>query len=140
MLFVVSVWHIPGYGMVMYKASLRAIDPSLYEAAEIDGATTFQKFRAITLPGVAQTSFYLLITGIIAGMRSFDIPKIFAGNSWTGNAGPHDMGLTSFLYIYNQATVFDNMPVSAVMSWVMFVIIFFVSLANIIIRKKKVDE
>ena len=76
------------------------------------------------------TTFYLLLAGVINGLLTFDIARIFTGDSWSGAAGPKDMGLTSVLYIYYQGVQFRNMPVAAVMSMVLFVIIMIVTVVN----------
>lgn len=127
MIVIVTVWQAPGYGIVMYKAALTNVEPALYEAAKIDGANGFVQFWKITLPSIAPTTLYLLMAGVIAGLLSFDIPRMFAGDSWTGEAGPNYMGLTTMLYVYNKGVKFNDMPVASVMSWVLFLITFVVS-------------
>ena len=140
MLFIAIVWQAPGYGIVMYKAALGALNKELFEAADVDGANSWKKFSRITLPAIAPTTFFLLLSGIIAGMQTFDIAKIFAGDSWTGISGPDNVGLTTVLYIYNTGTKYNNMPKAAVMSWVLFVIVFLATMINFKLRKKWVDE
>lgn len=137
MIFIVTVWQAPGYGIVMYKAALASVDPALYEAAQMDGANGFQQFWKITLPAIAPTTFYLLMSGVIAGLLSFDIPKMFSGDNWTGEAGPDYMGLTLVLYIYNKGTKFNDMPAASVMSWVLFVITFIVSFILFKLRNRE---
>lgn len=130
MLLTVMVWQAPGYGIVMFSAAFTAINPVLYEAAELDGANTMQKFRAVTFPAITPTIFYLLIAGLVAGLQTFDIPQIFAGDSWTGEAGPKDAALSTVLYIYYRGIMFSDMPVASVMSMTLFVIIFVVMVIN----------
>lgn len=130
MLVIVTAWQAPGYGIVMFTAAITAVNPSLYEAARLDGAGKWKQFTAITLPAISPTTFFLLLTGIINGFMSFDIPRIFTGDSWSGAAGPNDTGLTSTLYIYYQGVQFRNMPVASVMSMVLFLIIMAVTFVN----------
>ena len=130
MLIIVIAWQAPGYGIVMFTAALTGVNPSLYEAARIDGAGRWKQFTAIALPAISPTTFFLLMMGIIAGMQTFDIVRIFTGESWTGAAGPKDMGLTTVLYIYYQGIQFRNMPVASVMSFVLFFIIFGLTFVN----------
>ena len=63
-------------------------------------------------------------------LLTFDIARIFTGESWSGAAGPKDMGLTSVLYIYYQGVQFRNMPVASVMSMVLFLIIMVITVIN----------
>lgn len=58
-IFIVILWPAPGYGIVMFVAAFKGIDPCLYEAAEIDGATAWQKYLRITLPQIAPMTLYL---------------------------------------------------------------------------------
>ena len=136
MLIITIVWQSPGYGIVLYIAALTNINQSLYEAAQIDGASRWRQFVSITFPCISPTTFFLLMLGLITGMQTFDIARIFAGDSWTGAAGPNDMGLTTVLYIYNRGVMFNNMPTASVMSFVLFIIIFIITVVNFKIGDK----
>ncbi|MCI8435457.1 MAG: sugar ABC transporter permease [Clostridia bacterium] len=139
MLITVMVWQAPGYGIVMFAAAFTNINPALYEAADIDGAGALRKFRSVTLPAISPTVFYLLMAGIIAGLQTFDIPQIFAGDSWTGEAGPNDAALSSVLYIYYKGVMFSEMPVASVMSMTLFVVIFVIMVINFKLSQKWVS-
>ena len=139
-LYIVNLWKAPGYGIVMFKAALGAVDKTLYEAADIDGATKFKQFFSITLPSIAPTSFYLLFSGLIAGIMSFDVPKLFAGDSWTGEAGVKDMGLTPVLYSYIRATTYNDIPTASVISYTLFVITLVGTVALFKVRDKLMKE
>ena len=139
-IFIVNVWKAPGYGIVMYKAAMMNVDPGLYEAAELDGAGSFTQFRKITLPAIAPTTFYLLFAGLMAGLMTFDIPKIFVGNSWDGSAGVQDAGLSIVLYSYIRATTYHDIPGASVMSFTLFIICFILSLVVFKVRSKLEGE
>lgn len=138
MLITIMVWQAPGYGIVMFAAAFTNVNPTLYEAAELDGAGPFRKFISVTLPAISPTIFYLLMAGIIAGLQTFDIPMMF-GTAWTGEAGPKDAGLTTVLYIYFEGMQFGNMPVASVMSMFLFVIIFVIMFINFKLSNKWVS-
>ena len=93
----------------------------------------------MTLPAISPTVFYLLMAGIIAGLQTFDIPQIFAGDSWTGEAGPNDAALSSVLYIYYKGVMFSEMPVASVMSMTLFVDIFVIMVINFKLSQKWVS-
>ncbi len=139
MLITVMVWQAPGYGIVMFSAAFTNVNPTLYEAAELDGAGTVRKFVSVTLPAISPTIFYLLMAGLIAGLQTFDIPQIFAGDAWTGAAGPDDAGLSTSLYIYYTGITFSKMPVASVMSMILFVVIFCVLFINFKMQNKWVS-
>ncbi len=141
-IMITTIWQAPGYGIVMYKAAFDAVNPSLYEASDIDGASAWKKFWHISFPSIAPTTFFLLMAGIIAGLQTFDIAKLFASwssSAWTGTAGPGDIGLTTVFYIYKEGTLYFNIPAASVASWVLFLIILALSLINYRLRKKWVN-
>lgn len=135
MLFIITVWKEPGYGIIMYKAALKNIDQSLYEAGRIDGANEWQLFKNITFPKLGSTTFFLLLAGIISGMKCFDIAKIVSPLTWTGTAGPDNSGLTLVYYAYLQGVTWDNISIASVISWVLFVIILILTLVNMKAKK-----
>lgn len=141
-IFVTILWTSPGYGIVMYKAALKNVNPAYYEAAAIDGANGWHKFWHITFPSIKSVTLFLLLAGITSGLATFDAVTILAPVSWTGNAGVNDMGLTISYYIYNNVQVYSNpkkgmgIQYAAVMSWVLFLVSFAASYFLIRARNK----
>ena len=70
-MIIMSVWGGLGYGTILYTASLASVDKSLYEASEVDGASSFSKFLNITLPMISPTTFYILVMGMIGNLQAF---------------------------------------------------------------------
>ena len=95
MIIIMSVWGGCGYQIILYTAALTNINPTLYEAAKIDGANAWQCFRNITLPGVSPTTFYLFITGLIGSLQSFAALHAINPN------GSNPASLTIGFYLYN---------------------------------------
>jgi multiple sugar transport system permease protein len=77
----VSVWQGVGYQIVMFMAGLENVPKSLYEAADIDGASEFQKMRKITIPLLSPTILFLTITSIIGSFQIFDYIYVFLGDT-----------------------------------------------------------
>ncbi|MEW9107317.1 carbohydrate ABC transporter permease, partial [Paenibacillus sp.] len=75
-LMMIQVWIMLGYNIIIYIAALQSIPKDLYEAADIDGAGTWVKFRQITVPSVSPTTFFLLVTGIIGSFKVFDLIQV----------------------------------------------------------------
>lgn len=96
-LVLVTVWKTVGYPMVIYLAGLQAIPGDLYEAASLDGAGAWQRFRHITWPLLTPTTLFLLITLTIASFQGFDIVKIMT------QGGPVTATVIYVYYIYEQA-------------------------------------
>jgi multiple sugar transport system permease protein len=115
---VMGLWGAGG-AMLTYLAGLQDIPDYLYEAAEIDGANMFQKFKVVTFPMMSPIIFYNLIIGITAAFREFQGAFIIGGTD--------NQALFYMLYLYQNA--FDNfkMGKATAMAWILFVIILTVS-------------
>ncbi|MFQ7714346.1 MAG: carbohydrate ABC transporter permease [Agathobacter rectalis] len=82
----------------LFPFGLKSIDTSLYEAAEIDGANGWQKFRYVTLPLLRPTTIYVLTISIYAGLAMF----LESYMLWAGNNSPKNIGLTIVGYLYKR--------------------------------------
>jgi multiple sugar transport system permease protein len=121
---VMGVWISVGFNMVVYLAGLQAIPAEYYEAAEVDGAGGWQRFRRITFPLVAPTTFFLLIVQTIWGMQAFD--QIFVMTSG-GPPGPGGATTTVVYYLWQQGFRFFRMGYASAMAYVLFLLLFVVS-------------
>ena len=101
------------------------------EAAEIDGANAWQKFRTVTLPGIAPTTFFLLQAGVAAGLLTYDLAALIIPNAWGVPGGNESMGLTLVRLVYyliTNSTTSDANGVSymvscaCVISWLLFLV------------------
>jgi multiple sugar transport system permease protein len=121
-LIMVAVWQDVGYFAIIYLAGLQAIPSFLYEAAEIDGANAWQKIWHITIPLISPTTFLVLVTSLITGWQVFALPFLMT------EGGPANSTNTLLLYIYQQAFTSLRMGYASLMSWVLFLLIFAVTL------------
>jgi multiple sugar transport system permease protein len=121
-LIIMSLWGI-GRSMVIYLAGLQDISPELYEAASIDGANVWQKFRKITLPLLTPSILFNLIFGVILTFQSFT-------NSFVAtNGGPLDSTLFYVLYLYRKAFEHLQMGYASALAWILFIIVLLSTLA-----------
>ncbi|MGF2052246.1 carbohydrate ABC transporter permease [Enterococcus casseliflavus] len=124
-IMVMNIWSTVPYYMTIYLASLVDLPHSLYEAAEIDGATTVDKLRYITIPYLRPITTYVLLTGIIGTFQMFDQAYIFSN----GSGGPNNSTLTLSLMIYQYAFgQMNTMGYAAALAIVLAIIIFTTSL------------
>ena len=125
-LIIVFVWaSVGGFNMILYLAGLQNISPELYEAADIDGANWWMKLRYITVPQLAPTSFFILVTSVIGGLQGgFEAAYIMTGG------GPGGETTTISYYIYTQAYEQLEVGYAAAISMVLFVMIFVATLIN----------
>ncbi len=123
-IIVVAVWQDVGYFAVVYLAGLQSVPGNLYEAAEIDGASAWQKLTQITVPLMVPTTFFVLVISLISGWQVFALPFLMT------QGGPANSTYTLLLYIYNQAFTSLHMGYASLMAWVLFLIIFLVTLVQ----------
>jgi len=96
-LVLVTVWKSVGYPMVIYLAGLQAIPGDVYEAAALDGATGWRRFRHVTWPLLTPTTLFLVVTLTVASFQGFDIVRIMT------QGGPVTSTMIYVYYIYEQA-------------------------------------
>ena len=112
-------WKYFGFNTVLYSTGFASIPSEYYEAAEVDGASTWQKFWHISLPLVRPIAFFAITLSIIGNLQMFDEPFILTG----GEGGPARSGMTVVLYLYRTGFNWSDMGTAAAMSWVLFFII-----------------
>lgn len=126
------IWHSLGFFMVIFLAGLSGIDPSLYEAAEIDGASPSRRFFSITLPLLRPTIVFVAITGSIGGMQLFTQPQVLLN----GGTGPGDSGLTMmylqvmYLGTGSSASVMPDLGYAAAIGWAIFFVLIILAAVN----------
>ena len=106
-----------GNTTILLMAGMMGIDPSLYEAAEVDGATSSQIFRRITIPLLRPILIYVMITSLIGGMQMFDVPQILTN----GTGDPMRSTMTLIMYL-NKHLFSKNYGMGGALSVFLFVI------------------
>jgi multiple sugar transport system permease protein len=114
---IMSIWKGLGYNMVIYLAGLQGIPTTFYEAAEIDGATGWAKFRHITLPLLTPTTFFVLIMSFIGSFQVFEQAYIMTAG------GPARATVTTVYYIYQNGFQWYKMGYASAVAWVLFALI-----------------
>lgn len=114
----IQFWMWYGHTMIILISGVLGINPELYEAAELDGASGSQMFWKITIPNLKTILLYTMITSMIGGLNMYDIPQLF------NKGNPANSTLTTNMYIYNQAFSGSYMYArAAAASMIMFIII-----------------
>ena len=114
----IQFWMWYGYTMIILISGVLGINPEIFEAANIDGASRPQVFFRVTLPNLRTIILYMLITSLIGGLQMFDIPRLFM------LGGPDNATLTASLFIFNQAFSGSYMYArAAAASMILFVVI-----------------
>ncbi|MFD2611471.1 carbohydrate ABC transporter permease [Paenibacillus gansuensis] len=121
---IMAVWQSVGYNMVLFLAGLQGVPRHLYEASKIDGAGPLQRFWNITLPMISPTTFFVLTMLVIHSFQVFNEPYMMT------KGGPADATNVIVLHIYNTAFQFYKMGEASAISFILFAIIFAVTLVQ----------
>ncbi len=130
---IMSVWMTFGGNMMIFLAGLQGINPALYEAADIEGASYWQKFRYITWPQLSKTTFLVTTQLIIGAFQVFDQAYMLT------KGGPGNSTITLVYYIYNKGFGGLEMGYASALSFILFLIIFVFSLANMKLTNKEIN-
>ncbi|KPK65045.1 MAG: hypothetical protein AMS21_05785 [Gemmatimonas sp. SG8_38_2] len=123
-LIVMAVWIHIGFQMIIFLAGLQSIPNEFYEAAMIDGAGPWRRFFRITLPLLRPTTFFVLVTSIIGSFQVFTFVYVMT------EGGPLHATDVIVYHIYQNAWRFLRMGYASAMSWVLFAVIFLVTLVQ----------
>jgi len=123
-IIIMSIWQQIGYSMVFFLAGLQGVPAHLYEAAKIDGATGWHRFWFITVPMLSSTTFFVLVISIINSFQVFDQAFIMT------EGGPANATNTIVFNIYRYAFQFFQMGYASAMAWVLFGIIFLITVVQ----------
>lgn len=130
-------WMWFGQTTILLMAAMTAISPSLYEAAEVDGAGTFQMFWMITLPLIKPVLIYILVTSLVGGMQMFDIPYLLTD----GRGSPGNSILTNTINMYMKFhSSKGHIGAASAVGLVVFLMTSIVALLIFFLLREKHDE
>ncbi|STY84199.1 sn-glycerol-3-phosphate transport system permease protein ugpA [Mobiluncus mulieris] len=132
-LVMMSLWQIIGYNIVVLGSGLNNINPSVLEAAKVDGAGPFKRFFKVIFPLLSPALFFCTVMTLIGAF------KIFAQPYMLTKGGPGDSTTTIVLYLYNQGFSYDKLGYASAIAWVLFVIVMLITALQFIGQKKWVN-
>lgn len=130
-IILTTVWWTVGFNMILFGAGLQDIDPALYEAAEIDGAGRWTRFRYITLPGLSHVTLLVMVTQIIASFQIFGQVNIMTGG------GPGNTTDVIVRYIYQTGFRDMELGYASAMSLFLFVVMVLVSFIQFLMSRER---
>ncbi len=133
-IIVLGIWQAVGYYMILYLAGLQGIPQELYDAASVDGAGAWRAFYYVTLPLLRPTILFVLVVNTISALQVFDIVYVMT------EGGPVNATNTGVLYVYETAFKFLRMGRATAMSFILFAIIFVVTLVQLRLLRGGADE
>jgi multiple sugar transport system permease protein len=130
-IIVVALWSaVGGNTMIIFLAGLQGVPRELHEAAEIDGANAFDRFRAVTLPMISPTVFFNLVIGVIGALKVFATPVVMT------NGGPNYATWTFILHLYQNGFQSFDMGYASALAWVFMLIVVTLTVANLALSKR----
>ena len=127
---IMATWKNVGLYLILFLAGLQNVPAYMYEAADMDGASTFQKFRYITIPAINPVIVMVIILSTINGFSLFIEPYVMTGG------GPLNSTLSTVLYIYRQGFSFYKMGYAATLGFMLAGVIFVV----VLVQRKFIEQ
>jgi multiple sugar transport system permease protein/sn-glycerol 3-phosphate transport system permease protein len=131
-IILVVVWRRVGYDAVIFLAGLQGISRELYEAARVDGANAWQRFRHVTVPGLSPVAFFLVVTSILASFQSFDVIRVMT------SGGPVIATTTLIYQVFQEAFVAFNAGRAAVYAAILFALMLSVTILQLRLLERRV--
>jgi ABC-type sugar transport system permease subunit len=135
---IIFAWSQFGFNTVLFTAGMQGIPKELHEAAQLDGAGSVKRFFTITLPALRATTFFVVASTIILALQLFDI--IYALNQPNPVGFPDNATLSPVVYLYQLGFQQDAFGQASAVAWVLFIIIFTLTLLQFRRQRKYADE
>jgi multiple sugar transport system permease protein len=134
-LVLISLWSV-GSTVVIYLAALRSVPQDLYEAAELDGASAWRRFRSVTVPMISGALFFTLIVNTIAALQTFT--EAYTAFFGSGNQASYnnDAALFYVVYLFQQSFQFMHMGYASAMAWLLFLVILAITIVQVRLSKR----
>lgn len=120
---ILAAWQVVGYNTVLFLAGLQGVPKTLYEAAMIDGANKWQQFRNVTMPMLAPTTFFVVITTMVTGLQAFNEPYALFPNQTVP-----EQATTAVYHMYRRAFFGSQFGEASAIAWLLFIFIFGITL------------
>jgi len=114
-LILTTLWMYVGFNMVYFLAALQNVDKSLLEAASIDGAGPWARFRHVTIPAIRPVASFVVLLSIIGSLQLFELPYVMLN----ATAGPANRGLTIVMYLYQSGFEVGDLGYASAIGWVL---------------------
>ncbi len=130
-IIIMNVWKGIGGSIILYIAGMQGISSTYYEAAKIDGASSFKAFRRITLPLLRPVTFYLIVTSVIGGAQMYVEPRLI----FTAN-GPANSTFTTVIYLYDYTFSHSRAGYGSAIAVILGIIVFILTAIQLYMNKR----
>ncbi|MCA3005251.1 MAG: carbohydrate ABC transporter permease [bacterium] len=134
-LVIASLWQWVGFNMVYFLAALQNVRQDLMEAARIDGAGPWARFRLVTLPAIRPVAGFVVLLSVIGSFQLFELPYLMLNSS----AGPENRGLTIVMYLYQTGFEIGDLGYASAIGWVLAVLLVVCAVAQRLLSRGEED-
>jgi ABC-type sugar transport system permease subunit len=114
-LILAALWLYVGFNMIYFLAALQNVPEELMEAAALDGAGAWDRFRHIVLPEILPVATFVVLMSLLGSLQLFELPYVLLG----GGPGPDNRGLTVVMYLYQSGFVGNDLGYASAIGWVL---------------------
>ncbi|WP_431040541.1 carbohydrate ABC transporter permease [Streptomyces sp. P1-3] len=132
----IVIWRWTGYNALLYLAAMQAIPQERYEAAALDGASRWQQFRNVTIPGIRPTIVFTIVISTIGSIQLFGEPLIFGGGAQAVGGGANGQYQTLGLLQYETGWANGNAGLASALAWLMFLLIVVIALIQAVVTRR----
>nr|WP_258052739.1 sugar ABC transporter permease [Streptomyces sp. Ru73] len=131
----IVIWRWTGYNALLYLAAMQAVPAERYEAAALDGASRWQQFRMVTVPGIRSTVVFTIVLSTIGATQLFGEPLIFGQGPNGITGGADNQYQTLGLLLYEEGWKNYQMGRAATIAWAMFLLLVLIFLGQRVVRR-----
>jgi len=124
-MIIATLWMWTGFNMIYFLAALQNVDKELLEAASIDGAGPWQRFRNITIPAIRPVAGFVTLISLIASLQIFELPYLMLSRL---SSGPENRGLTVVMYLYQTGFNIGDLGYASAIGWILALVLISLSI------------
>lgn len=132
-LILITLWMYVGFNMIYFLAALQNVERSLVEAASVDGAGPWARFRHVTIPAIRPVGSFVVLLSIIGSLQLFELPYVMLA----ATAGPQNRGLTIVMYLYQNGFEVGDLGYASAIGWVLGLILVAVAAVQMRITRER---
>jgi len=134
-LIVAGMWMYVGFNMVYFLAALQNVDRSIEEAALVDGAGPWQRFRHVTVPAIRPVAGFVVLLSVIGSFQLFELPFVLLNNT----AGPDNRGLTIVMYLYQTGFEIGDLGYASAIGWSLAILLMILAIGLRLVLRRYED-
>ncbi len=134
-LIVAGIWMYVGFNMVYFLAALQNVDRSIEEAALVDGAGPWQRFRHVTIPAIRPVAGFVVLLSVIGSFQLFELPFVLLNNT----AGPDNRGLTIVMYLYQTGFEIGDLGYASAIGWSLAILLMILAIGLRLVLRRYED-